>query len=214
MMPDDVCNGAHTAQPPAPGNRWQEVSGIVDEALELPVEQRARFLARACPSDDLRMEVDRFLAACERSGGFLEGAATTFAAPLLANAASPRAEDEAAALTLLRDALAGRYTIEHELGRGGMALVYLARDVRLNREVAVKLLRPEIAATLGAERFLREIETTARLTHPNILPLLDSGEAQGLLYFVMPFVTGETRAAGSGALVHPGRGGVHRLRGR
>lgn len=191
MMPDDLRNGAHPAQP-APGNRWQEVSGIVDEALELPVDQRARFLARACPSDDLRMEVDRFLAACERSGGFLDGAATTYAAPLLANAASPRAQDEAAALTLLRVALAGRYTIDHELGRGGMALVYLARDVRLNREVAVKLLRPEIAATLGAERFLREIETTARLTHPNILPLLDSGESQGLLYFVMPFVTGES----------------------
>ena len=192
MMPDEIRTGAHPAQPPTPGNRWQEVSGIVDEALELPVEQRARFLARACPSEDLRMEVDRFLAACDRSGGFLDGAATTFAAPLLADAASPRAQDEAAALSLLRDALAGRYTIEHELGRGGMALVYLARDVRLHREVAVKLLRPEIAATLGAERFLREIETTARLTHPNILPLLDSGEAQGLLYFVMPFVTGET----------------------
>ncbi len=192
MMPDDTGTRAQPTQPPSPGTRWQEVSGIVDEALDLPVEQRARFLARACPSDDLRREVDRFLAACEQSGGFLDGAATSFAGPLLANAESPRSQDEATALALLRDALAGRYTIEHDIGRGGMALVYLARDVRLNREVAVKLLRPEIAATLGAERFLREIETTARLTHPNILPLLDSGEAQGLLYFVMPFVTGET----------------------
>lgn len=191
-MPDELRDGAHPAQPTAPGNRWHEVSAIVDEALDLPVDERAQFLARACPSEDLRMEVDRFLADCERSDGFLDGAATTFAAPLLADAASPRAQDEAAALALLRDALAGRYTLEHELGRGGMALVYLARDVRLHREVAVKLLRPEIAATLGAERFLREIETTARMTHPNILPLLDSGEAQGLLYFVMPFVTGET----------------------
>ncbi|MGH7536322.1 MAG: protein kinase domain-containing protein, partial [Gemmatimonadales bacterium] len=75
----------------------------------------------------------------------------------------------------LQSALVDRYTIERELGRGGMATVYLARDLKHRRHVAVKLLRPELAAALGAERFLREIETTAGLAHPHILPLLDSG---------------------------------------
>ncbi|MFL5560595.1 MAG: protein kinase domain-containing protein [Gemmatimonadaceae bacterium] len=92
----------------------------------------------------------------------------------------------------LATALAGRYDIERELGHGGMAIVYLARDVRHGRHVAVKALRPELATTLGAERFLREINIAARLTHPNILALHDSGEAAGMLYFVMPHVEGET----------------------
>jgi tRNA A-37 threonylcarbamoyl transferase component Bud32 len=92
----------------------------------------------------------------------------------------------------LATALAGRYEIERELGHGGMAIVYLARDVRHGRRVAVKALRPELATTLGAERFLREINIAARLTHPNILALHDSGEAGGMLYFVMPHVEGES----------------------
>ena len=89
-------------------------------------------------------------------------------------------------------ALAHRYDIERELGHGGMAIVYLARDARHGRRVAVKVLRPELATSLGAERFLREINIAARLTHPNILALYDSGEAAGMLYFVMPHVEGET----------------------
>ncbi|HTR21102.1 MAG TPA: protein kinase, partial [Gemmatimonadales bacterium] len=93
-------------------------------------------------------------------------------------------------LARLQGALADRYTVERELGAGGMATVYLARDLRHDRAVAIKVLRPELAATLGAERFLLEIKTTAQLTHPNILPLLDSGEADGLLYYAMPFVEG------------------------
>src|SRR5207249_8564078 len=92
----------------------------------------------------------------------------------------------------LRAALADRYAIDRELGRGGMATVFLARDVKHDRSVAIKVLRPELAAALGAERFLREIEIAARLTHPHILPLHDSGEAGGFLYYVMPFVEGES----------------------
>ena len=95
-------------------------------------------------------------------------------------------------LARLQIALADRYSIERELGAGGMATVYLARDLRHDRPVAIKVLRPELAASLGAERFLLEIKTTAQLTHPNILPLLDSGEADGLLYYAMPFVEGES----------------------
>jgi serine/threonine protein kinase/Flp pilus assembly protein TadD len=89
-------------------------------------------------------------------------------------------------------ALGDRYTIERELGRGGMSSVYLAADTKHGREVAIKVLRPELAATIGAERFLREIETAARLNHPHILPLYDSGAAGGFLYYVMPFVRGES----------------------
>ena len=93
---------------------------------------------------------------------------------------------------LLTDALRDRYAIERELGRGGMATVYLAEDLRHHRQVAIKVLRPELAATLGPERFLREIQIAARLRHPHIVPLFDSGEADGLLYYVMPYVEGES----------------------
>ncbi len=89
-------------------------------------------------------------------------------------------------------ALASRYRVERELGTGGMATVYLAFDLKHHRKVAVKVLRPELAATLGADRFSREIETAAQFQHPHILPLLDSGEAQGVLYYVMPYVEGES----------------------
>ncbi|HEY6224894.1 MAG TPA: serine/threonine-protein kinase, partial [Gemmatimonadales bacterium] len=92
----------------------------------------------------------------------------------------------------MRASLAGRYTIERELGRGGMATVYLARDLKHDRPVALKVLRPELAAILGAERFLREIRIAARLQHPNILPLYDSGDAEGMLFYVMPYVEGES----------------------
>src|SRR6185295_6328426 len=92
----------------------------------------------------------------------------------------------------LAAALAGRYTVDREIGRGGMATVYLARDVRHNRKVALKLLKPELGAVLGVERFLAEIQVTANLQHPNLLPLFDSGEAGGLLFYVMPFVEGES----------------------
>jgi Tol biopolymer transport system component len=95
----------------------------------------------------------------------------------------------------LETALAGRYTVEREVGRGGMATVYLARDVRHNRPVALKVLNPELGAVLGVERFLAEIEVTANLQHPNLLPLFDSGAADGLLYYVMPFVEGESLRA-------------------
>ncbi len=98
-------------------------------------------------------------------------------------------------LDRLRSALADRYAIEREIGAGGMATVYLAEDVRHHRKVAVKVLRSELAATMGPERFLREIEIAARLQHPHVLPLYDSGEAGGFLFYVMPFVEGESLRA-------------------
>ena len=95
----------------------------------------------------------------------------------------------------LSSALADRYRIERELGQGGMATVYLAHDLRHERDVAIKVLHPELAAALGSERFLSEIKTTAKLQHPHILPLLDSGAADSFLYYVMPYVSGETLRA-------------------
>jgi len=92
----------------------------------------------------------------------------------------------------LRQALADRYAIERELGQGGMATVYLAEDLKHHRQVAIKVLKPELAAAVGSERFLREIEIAAQLSHPHILPLHDSGAADGFLYYVMPYVEGES----------------------
>jgi len=94
------------------------------------------------------------------------------------------------ALAVLTATLADRYAVEHELGRGGMATVYLARDTRHDRAVAIKVLEPDLAAAFGAERFLREIGIAAQLSHPYIVPLIDSGEAGGLLYYVSPFIPG------------------------
>jgi tRNA A-37 threonylcarbamoyl transferase component Bud32/esterase/lipase len=116
-------------------------------------------------------------------------------------------------LDRLRDALADRYHIERELGAGGMATVYLARDLKHRRHVALKVLHPELSASLGAERFLREIAIAAGLTHPHILPVHDSGSADGVLFYVMPYVDGPSlrqRLAREGELPIPDA--VHILR--
>lgn len=95
-------------------------------------------------------------------------------------------------LPRLRAALAGRYAIERELGHGGMATVYLADDLKHHRQVAIKVLRPDLTAMLGPDRFLREVEIAARLSHPHIVPLYDSGDAAGFLFYVMPYIKGES----------------------
>src|SRR5215207_5669707 len=92
----------------------------------------------------------------------------------------------------LQAELAERYVLERELGRGGMATVYLAHDVRHDRSVALKVLHVELSATVGSERFLREIRLTSRLQHPHILPVFDSGDAAGHLWYTMPYVRGES----------------------
>jgi serine/threonine-protein kinase len=95
----------------------------------------------------------------------------------------------------VRRVLGDRYRIERVVGEGGMATVFLAEDVKHHRKVAVKVMRAELAATVGADRFLREVEIAAQLNHPHILPMHDSGEADGLLYYVMPYVEGESLQA-------------------
>ncbi len=105
---------------------------------------------------------------------------------------SPTAVEPDSALVALERAAAGRYVLERELGRGGMATVYLAKDLKHARHVALKVLDPDVAATVGADRFHREIRLLARLQHPHVCPLLDSGDADGALYYVMPYVAGES----------------------
>ena len=104
-------------------------------------------------------------------------------------------------LERLSAALAGRYTIESRAGQGGMATVYRAMDQKHHRLVAIKVLRPELSATVGSERFLREIDMSARLQHPHIVPVYDSGDANGILYYVMPSSKENRCATGS-----PGKG--------
>jgi serine/threonine-protein kinase len=110
----------------------------------------------------------------------------------MAETPGPESGDSTLSIERLSIALADRYAIEREVGRGGMAVVYLAEDLKHERKVAVKVLNPDLSASIGGERFLREIQIAAKLQHPHILPLYDSGEADGLLYYVMPYVEGET----------------------
>ncbi|HWS73165.1 MAG TPA: protein kinase, partial [Thermoanaerobaculia bacterium] len=164
--------------------RWRVVDAILHASLTCEPAQRDAFVAEACGNDEeLLGEVASLLAVHNRTGDFLNRPA----AEILARGIAPPS------LTArLATALAGRYQVEREVGRGGMATVHLARDLRHGRWVAIKVLREELAAAVGAERFLEEIRVTASLQHPHILPLFDSGSAEGLVWYVMPFVEGET----------------------
>jgi tRNA A-37 threonylcarbamoyl transferase component Bud32 len=168
--------------------RWREIDRVLDRALDLPPAARAAFLTTACGADAaLRAEVERLLRAKDQAGDFLEEP-LPIVWPTLVSAAR-----SASPLTAPGALFAERYTIERELGRGGMATVYLARDAKHRRPVAVKILDADLARSAGAAaRFLREIEITANLQHPHILPLHDSGELEGLVYYVMPYVAGES----------------------
>ncbi len=170
---------------PAPRPQWPAVDAILQAALACEPARRAAFVADACGEDEgLRREVVSLLAAHDSADAdFLERPAAEALGVL--TALPPVGER-------LANALAGRYAIERELAHGGMATVYLARDLRHERPVAIKVLREDLAAAVGAERFLEEIRVTASLQHPHILPLFDSGNVDGLVWYVMPFVEGET----------------------
>jgi serine/threonine-protein kinase len=192
--------------------RWQAVKAILQAALARPAPDRATFVAAACDGDvALRAEVEALLAGPDTGEAPLDFLAPPAVAAAIASAAGAAAGDavmadagaDAADAARVAEALADRYAIERELGRGGMATVYLARDLRHRRSVAIKVLHRELSSALGPERFLREIETTAALQHPHILPLFDSGSAGARLYYVMPYVAGGSLRAcmrGGGAL--------------
>jgi TolB-like protein len=167
---------------------WERLSRLFDEALEQPASERVAWLAAACGTDAaLRSQLERMLAAHSRIG------------PL--DRPLPNATPDLR--TQLATALADRYELEEVLGVGGMATVFLAHERKHDRKVVLKVLQPALAAAIGPARFLDEVRIAARLSHPHILALLDSGEVDGLLYYVMPYVGGETlreRLARDGAL--------------
>ena len=171
---------AHEADPWPPAN-WAELAPLVDTLLDTPVERRAAMLTTVSGGDPaLRATLERLVEECERDMPLLDRPATEQFEELLVD------ETE----TPLPELLGGRYQIAREVGRGGMARVYLARDLKHARDVAVKVIRPDLAASLGRQRFLDEIAIAASLRHPNIVPLYDSGDADGVLYFVMPYEEG------------------------
>ena len=188
MTPTPVPGARDAAAPPMTPERWRAVDAILQAALACEPARRDALVADACGADRaMREEVASLLAAHAAAGDdFLERPA---AEAMGVSAAAPTPDAR------LADALAGRYTIERELARGGMATVYVARDVRHGRRVAIKVLREALSAAVGAERFLGEIRVTASLQHPHILPLFDSGSAGGLLWYAMPLVEGETLRA-------------------
>ncbi len=172
--------GASPVSPEA----WAQIEPLLDAALALAPAQRSAFVATACAGDALlRSELERMLTECDRGDALFDRPAAERFATLWDNT------DD---LRRVREALAGQYELERELGRGGMATVYLARDIKHRRPVAIKVVDHGLGAEVGAERFLREIELCASLRHPHILPLYDSGAANGFLFYVMPLAEGKS----------------------
>ena len=165
---------------------WPRVREVAEAALERPAAERDAFIDATCGADTaLAAAVKQLVRACEAA----ESTADFLSAPLPGLAADVLAERT---MTALQRALPEHYTLEREIGRGGAAVVYRAHDRRHDRDVAIKFLLQGVSAHLRSERFLREIRLTAQLTHPHILPLHDSGAAGDLLYYVMPYIAGET----------------------
>src|SRR5215210_2056397 len=174
------------------GERWTDLERLLDQALDSNPGERVALIQRTRSQDPgLATELERLLHADMVAGDFLAEPAATYAAPLLAWTTDSDPIEPGATL--------GQYEIVRRLGQGATATVYLARDAKHHRAVAIKVLRPELAAAVGPDRFLSEIDTAATLHHPHILPLFDSGALEGLLYYVMPHVEGESlRAALAG----------------
>ena len=179
--------------------RWREIQRVLDGALDRSSETRAAFLAERCGDDlDLYGQVDRLLKACERAErqeSVLATPAAELALPMIADLGAVEDARRTALTDTLKSALAHQYDVERVIGLGGMSTVFLAHDKRHDRAVAVKVLAREVVVPGSAERFLKEIRVTARLNHPHVLPVHDSGEVEGLLYYVMPYVDGQTLRA-------------------
>ena len=162
---------------------WTDLHPLLDQLLDAPSEERAAcVVALSGGNAALQRQLEQLLAESDRDLPLLNQA--------VAHCFDDLVKDEPAGA--LPQLLAGRYRVGRELGRGGMASVYLARDEKHGRDVAIKVIRPDLSASLGHERFLREIEIAARLRHANIVPLFDSGEVDGSLFFVMPYEEGQS----------------------
>jgi serine/threonine-protein kinase len=185
IVSDPNSGGDREAAALLPEN-WRELAVLVDIALDAAPKDRAVILTKLSDGDPARLAVlERLVVECEREMPLLDRPAVERFPTLFS-------DDADAPMPAV---LGGRYRIEREIGRGGMARVYLAHDIKHARDVAVKVIRPDLAASLGRDRFLREIAIAARLRHPNIVPLYDSGDADGVLYFVMPFEAGASLRA-------------------
>lgn len=167
--------------------RWQRISELFEAALDLPPGERTRWLQQQDLQDPTILpEVEGLIQAHERSDGILDRSI-----PGISSAPGTQSELDGRELAaLLDEALGGRYRIVRELGRGGMAIVFLAWERKHDRRVVLKVMRPEVAASFSSDRFAREVRLAARLSHPHIVGLIDSGEAGGFLYYVMPHVEG------------------------
>ncbi|HEX6573384.1 MAG TPA: protein kinase [Gemmatimonadaceae bacterium] len=162
--------------------RWAELSWIIDAVLDLPPEKRPAYIDQVSDGDPaLKADLERMLHESSIGDSLIDRAAAERFALLFEEVTGK-----------LPDVLGDRFVVEREIGHGGMATVFLAHDRKHARPVAIKVLRREVAASVGAERFLHEIATAARLQHPHIVPVHDSGEADGFVYYVMPYVAGQT----------------------
>ena len=180
---------------PLSPDQWQQIESLVDALLDTPPERRAALFAEVSGGDPARRaELERLVAECERAYPLFDKPAAERFAALVDTAPLQPAQ-----------VIAERYRITRELGRGGMATVYLAHDLKHTRDVALKVVRSELVTTIGSGRFLREIEIAARMRHPNIVPLYDSGQVSvshsgdghdgqstSLLYYVMPYESGHS----------------------
>jgi len=173
-----------TTLPDLSPEQWVQARALFEEAVGLPSNERASYLHEHCGADRLVRETAAVLLEADAAPRVLLDASPADLSGLLTG-------DEARAELLPGD-LVDRYTIERELGQGGMATVYLAHDQKHDRQVALKVLQPDLALALRAERFVRDIQIAAKLTHPHILPLHDSGEVEGIVYYVMPYIEGES----------------------
>ncbi|HEU4473610.1 MAG TPA: serine/threonine-protein kinase, partial [Gemmatimonadales bacterium] len=161
--------------------RWRQIEELFEAALERRPEDRTAFLVQACGGDTwLRREIESLLEADSGATGFLEHERRRTSHP------SPDL------LPRLQAVLGARYTLDRELGGGGMSRVFVAEETTLGRRVVVKVLAPSVAAELDTGRFEREIRIAASLQHPHIVPVHSAGEGDGLLYYTMPFVEGES----------------------
>lgn len=179
---------------------WAQLTPLIDAGLELDAEERARYIERVSTGDPaLRADLERLFSQSARGDSLIDrAAAERFALLLEVDPGQPpeeMPEDRSRLFSRLEGALAPAYRIERDLGGGGMSRVFLATEVRLARKVVIKLLPPEMSRAVSVERFRREIELSARLQHPHIVHVLTSDAADGLLYYVMPYVEGETLRA-------------------
>jgi serine/threonine protein kinase len=166
---------------------WRIFGPLLETVLDAPPQRRAAVITQACRGDAAMIsQLRQLVAECEQEDAVLDRGAIEGFSSLL---------DDDETVPKFPPVLSGRFRVDREIGRGGMAIVFLAHDTTHDRPVAVKVLRPSARARVGAERFLAEIRTTAALRHPHIVPLYDSGEAEESLFYVMPYCEGGTLAA-------------------